>query len=152
MMDDLDQIMRIMGHAFDPQWGEGWNRRQVSDSLVMPSTNYRLISPTGGALKEGEIAAGFVLVRSAPGEEELLLIAVDPAYRGRGLGRNLLGLFAQDAAERGATRIFLEMRANNPAESLYKSFGFNQIGLRKDYYRLQNGNRIDAITFGMDLN
>jgi len=151
MMDDLDQIMRIMDFAFDPQWGEAWNRRQVSDSLMMPNTHYCLISPAGADLTENEVAAGFFLVRSAPDEEELLLIAVDPAYRGRGLGRKLLDRFAHDAANRGAERICLEMRDNNDALHLYRSFGFQQIGLRKDYYRSQDSSRIDAITFGMDL-
>jgi len=152
MMDDVDQIMRIMHYAFDPQWGEAWNRRQISSSLAMPSTHYRLIGPTGAPNNIDETAAGFVLVRSAPGEEELLLIAVEPSFRGRNLGRKLLNLFANDAAKRGAERIFLEMRENNPAEYLYKSFGFCEIGRRKDYYRSMNGDRIDAITFGMELN
>ena len=81
MMDDVDQIMRIMHYAFDPQWGEAWNRRQISSSLAMPSTHYRLIGPSGTVPSNNETAAGFVLFRSAPGEEELLLISVDPSYR-----------------------------------------------------------------------
>ncbi len=152
MMDDIDQIMRIMEVAFDPQWGEAWNRRQVSDSLAMPNIHYRLVGATGKPPEGSENAAGFILVRSAPGEEELLLVAVDPVFRGRSLGQKLLAKFATDAKQRGAERIFLEMRKNNPAERLYRSFGFEPIGKRKDYYRASDGSRIDAVTFGMDLN
>ena len=34
----VDQIMAIMEAAFDPQWGEAWNRRQVEDALLLPNT------------------------------------------------------------------------------------------------------------------
>ncbi|WP_095011262.1 GNAT family N-acetyltransferase [Tsuneonella mangrovi] len=151
MKDDLDRIMEVMSAAFDPHWGEAWTRRQVGDSLAFPNTHYRLVGPSGGPPQEEGLAAGFTLVKSAPGEEELLLIAVDPAYRNRGLGRQLLERAASDASERGAEKIFLEMRENNPAIELYRAFGFVPIGRRSNYYRLSDGSRIDAVTFSLDL-
>ena len=146
MSEDLDQIMAVMDAAFEPTWGEAWNRRQVSDSLAFPHTHYRLVSE--GA---SQPAAGFTLVRAAPGEEELLLIAVTPKSRGRGLGRQLLEQVLEDARGRGAERVFLEMRFNNPAVELYQKAGFVPIGRRKDHYRLPDGSRIDAITFACEL-
>jgi len=146
MSEDLDQIMAVMDAAFEPAWGEAWNRRQVSDSLAFPHTHYRLASTDAS-----QSAAGFTLVRAAPGEEELLLIAVAPEYRGRGLGRQLLEQVLEDARDRGAERVFLEMRFNNPAVGLYQKLGFVPIGRRKDYYRLPDGSRIDAITFATEL-
>lgn len=151
MTDDIDRIMHVMACAFDPVWGEAWNRRQVSDSLLMPNIHYRLSNPHGEPPADNDITAGFTLIRAAPGEEELLLIAVDPAYRGRGLGKAMLKGFMEDACQRSASRIYLEMRANNPAEHLYRSVGFEPIGRRKDYYRAPGDTRIDAITFAMDL-
>jgi ribosomal-protein-alanine N-acetyltransferase len=42
--------------------------------------------------------------------------------------------------------IFLEVRyGNQPAKNLYQKFGFEQVGLRKDYYPLISGGREDAI-------
>ena len=146
MSYELDQIMAVMDAAFEPGWGEAWNRGQVSDSLAFPHTHCRLI--TDGASPE---AAGFTLVRAAPGEEELLLIAVRPERRGQGLGKKLLDQALADARSRGAERVFLEMRFNNPAVALYRKAGFEPIGRRKDYYRLPDGNRIDAITFAREL-
>ena len=146
MSEDLDQIMAVMDAAFEPAWGEAWNRRQVSDSLAFPHTHYRLASTDAS-----HPAAGFTLVRAAPGEEELLLIAVAPESRGRGLGRQLLEQVLEDARGRGAERVFLEMRFNNPAVELYRKMGFVPIGRRKDYYRLPDGSRIDAITFACQL-
>ena len=146
--DDLDRIMAIMDAAFDPAWGEAWTRRQISDSLLFPHTHYRLL---GSDNQRGSEAAGFTLVRAAPGEEELLLVAVRPEHRGRGLGRALIEQALGDARARRAERMFLEMRFNNPAEQLYRSLGFEPIGRRREYYRLPNGERIDAITFACQL-
>lgn len=148
MNDDLDRIMAVMEAAFDPAWGEAWNRAQVSDSLAFASTHYRLVGEDAEAPAATAPGAGFTLVRAAPGEEELLLIAVVPQLRGRGLGRRLLEQVLADARERGAERVFLEMRTNNPAADLYRKLGFEPIGRRKDYYRVPGGGRIDAITFG----
>ena len=47
MSDDLDRIMAVMDAAFDPAWGEAWNRRQVSDSLAFPHTHFRLLGADG---------------------------------------------------------------------------------------------------------
>ncbi len=151
MTDDLDRIMDIMETAFDPAWGEAWNRRQVTDSLLLPGTHYRLASQQGDPPAGDETAIGFSLSRSVVGEEELLLVAISPELRGRGLGRILLEQTMEDARMRGAEQIFLEMRYNNPAEKLYRAVGFKPIGRRKDYYRLPGGNRIDAITFSCPL-
>jgi len=159
MMDPIDHMMAIMAEAFDPHWGEAWTRRQLSGSLSLPTIFYRMIgtdgtSPDAGtdpATPEGFTPAGFTLTRHISGEEELLLIAVLPAHRGKGLGRKLMELFEQDARSRGATQMFLEMRSNNPAERLYRSCGYLPIGKRKDYYRLKNGDRLDAVTFTLAL-
>ena len=151
MMDDVDHIMHVMAVAFEPIWGEAWNRRQISDSLMMPHTHARIIDAAGNAPSHLEPAAGFTLIRSAAGEEELLLIAVKPTLRGTGLGKRLLQLFTNDAIERGAERIFLEMRENNPARHLYSNAGFEPIGRRPDYYHGRDGQSIDAITFAKHL-
>lgn len=147
MTDDIDRIMAVMEAAFDPQWGEAWTRRQVERSLMMASTHYRLMDEAGGIPEEGKQAAAFAMVRAAPGEEELLLIATVPQLRGNGLGARMIGWLADDARGRGATQMFLEMRENNPALSLYRRQGFTPIGRRKGYYTAADGSRIDAITF-----
>ncbi|BBX50716.1 ribosomal protein S18-alanine N-acetyltransferase [Mycolicibacterium poriferae] len=85
------------------------------------------------------------LGRVKPFEYEVHTIGVDPAYQGQGIGRQLLrGLFdfAGDAA------IFLEVRTDNAAAiALYESEGFEQVGLRKRYYRVSGA---DAYTMKRD--
>ncbi len=139
-----------METAFDPAFGEAWTRRQVSDSLLLPNTHYLLAAGNGRAPQDGEPAAGFALSRGAADEEELLLIAVDPDYRGRGIGSALLGRFVSEARTRGSTRLVLEMREGNRAESLYRRYGFESVGRRHDYYRRGSGSPLDAITFARE--
>lgn len=149
--------MTVMDAAFDPEFGEAWNRRQVSDALTLPSTQALVIDGSGEhiigepLLPDPRIPAGFVLTRHVAGEEELLLIAVAPEFRGRGLGHALIDGLVKSAKARGTARIFLEMRRGNPAVHLYQKVGFEPIGERPNYYRLTNGDQIDAITFGLSI-
>lgn len=150
MIDDLDRIMAVMDAAFDPAFGEAWTRGQVSDALLMPNTHYILAGADGHPPRDGEPAAGFALSRGAADEEELLLIAVDPRHRGRGIGATLLARFVAEAQVRGATRLFLEMREGNSAESLYRRLGFDSVGRRRHYYRRGGAGPLDAITFARE--
>lgn len=137
-----------MERAFDPVYGEAWNRRQVSDALTLGNCHAALAGEDGERFDDAQAgeAAGFYLSRSAYDEEELLLIAVDPAWRGRGIGTALLCAFIDAARRRGARRLFLEMRRNNPAAALYAAHGFRAIGVRPGYYRTSAG-PLDAISF-----
>ena len=152
--DLVERIMTVMDAAFDPAYGEAWNRRQITDALAMPSTHALVIDAEGQPICDGRadappaVPAGFVLTRKGADEEELLLIAVLPEHRRRGLGETLIRLLFEEARMRGTTRIFLEMRKGNPAVHLYEKVGFEPIGKRPNYYRLASGGRVDAITFG----
>ena len=84
--------------------------------------------------KEGEIV-GYVCGSSLFEDAELMRIAVLPSHRGEGLGRLLLEQFIHGATERGAERMFLEVRASNEAAlALYLKSGFEKNRLRKRYY------------------
>jgi ribosomal-protein-alanine N-acetyltransferase len=145
--DDIDRIMAVMNAAFDPAYGEAWNRRQVSDALLMPNTYYLLASTEGHEPASGEAAAGFILSRGILDEEELLLIAVHPDHRKRGVGAALMQRFIDTAAERGRRNLFLEMREGNRASALYERFGFEPVGRRRNYYRSAQQGPLDAITY-----
>lgn len=145
--DDIDRIMAVMDQSFAAEYGEAWNRKQVSDALLVGNCRYGLIAPDGSEdLESGDETAGFFLSRAIIDEEELLLFAISPNYRRKGLGHALLGRFILSAKQNGMRRVFLEMRDNNPAGFLYAAHGFRQIGLRPAYYRTPSGARIDAIS------
>ena len=112
--DIVDAIMGVMDHAFDPDFGEAWNRNQIQDALLLPNTHALIVNANGQCAHETrETCVGFVLSRHAADEEELLLIAVRPDAQGSGLGKVLIEQLFQTAAKRGVTQIFLEMRQEN---------------------------------------
>ncbi len=86
------------------------------------------------------------LGRVPPYEYEIHTIAVDPAYQGRGIGRQMLRRLV-DHADGGV--IYLEVRTDNvPAIALYESEGFQRVGVRKRYYRVSGA---DAYTMKREL-
>lgn len=156
MNELVDDILAVSAVAFDPHYREAWNRAQLEAALVTPNTHCLRATGDGRVIDErtatqGATCTGFLLSRAAPGEEELLLLAVDPAVRRQGMGSALLECFLNDARARGAEAVFLEMRENNPAAAFYCRLGFVSIGRRRDYYRLADGSRLDAITFRRSL-
>lgn len=101
------------------------------------------------AARDGDKVIGYAgiarLGRRKPFEYEIHTIGVDPAYQGRGVGRELLHRLLELAT--GGT-IFLEVRTDNAAAiALYESFGFVNVGLRKRYYRVSGA---DAYTMRRD--
>lgn len=95
---------------------------------------------------------GFALFRSVADEAELLTLAVAPEARRRGLARDLLDEGFAQAAARGATRVFLEVAAENAgARALYAGAGFAEVGRRPGYYRHPDGTRADALILARAL-
>jgi len=83
------------------------------------------------AVCAGRVAGFAVARRVAQDESELLNLAVDPAFRRRGVGRRLVAALA---SEHPGT-LWLEVRESNfRARKLYKSLGFCEAGCRPGYY------------------
>lgn len=136
---DLAAVMRVMDAAFAPAYGEAWSAAQLLTLFALPSARICLAW-------DGERPCGFSAARMAGPESELLLLAVDPAYRGRGIGVALMDDWQSWAAVQGAEDCFLEMRADNDAIHLYQRVGFSECGRRQAYYRGADGVVRDAIT------
>ena len=76
-------------------------------------------------------------------ELHILNLAVHPDFRRKGIGRELLRQLLSTGYRKGATHALLEVRVSNAAaQELYRSFGFQQVGIRKAYYA---DNREDAL-------
>lgn len=130
---DIDAVLAIEQavHAHP------WTRGNFADALA---AHYLCqVEENDGALR----AYGVLL----PGvdEAELLTLGVAAAHQRRGLGRTMLLELSALARERGAERLFLEVRPSNMAAlALYRQMGFSEIGKRRDYYSSADG-REDAI-------
>jgi ribosomal-protein-alanine N-acetyltransferase len=95
---------------------------------------------------------GFALGRVVVDECELLSIAVAPAWRGRGIGAQLLDAAISWASACDAKKLFLEVAEGNAsALRLYQRRGLVQVGRRPDYYELKSGALVDALTMRCDL-
>ena len=128
---ELDTLARLHGECF----AEAWDADALATLLAMPGAFALLAQEEdSGAL------LGFVMIRGAGGEAEIITLGVDPGRRRRGLGRALLAAGLSEAAARGSTRLFLEVAADNVAAlALYRATGFTEIGRRADYYHRPEG-------------
>lgn len=93
---------------------------------------------------------GYCLMSIAVGEAHILNVSVAPDEQGQGVGRKMMEALINYARGRAET-MFLEVRPSNPvAITLYENLGFNEIGIRKDYYPAKNG-RENAIMLALQL-
>jgi ribosomal-protein-alanine N-acetyltransferase len=136
---DLDRLAALHAEAFDAPW----TAADFADLLETPATM---------AVAAGDLD-GFVLVRIAAGEAEILTIAVRPAARRGGIGRRLVDAAAEAAARREAESLWLEVAADNAAAlALYAAAGFEVAGRRPGYYKRGGGTRMDAVVMRRTLN
>ncbi len=87
----------------------------------------------------------------AVGEAHVFNVCVHPGHRRQGWGRRMMLALLDDARRRGAHTAFLEVRPSNEgAVRLYRELGFNEVGLRPDYYPAPQG-REDALVMARVL-
>ncbi|HET7849667.1 MAG TPA: GNAT family N-acetyltransferase [Pseudolabrys sp.] len=123
----------------------GWSEEEVEMLLVDRS----VLAHRAAAASS---LAGFVMSRRAADEAEILSIAVDDAFRGRGLARNMLHLHLRRLAGLGARAIFLEVGENNAAAlRLYARAGFVEVSRRPNYYAETGGKSATALVLRRDL-
>lgn len=105
-----------------------WSRESLRESLLSPANRFYVCEISG------EIV-GYIGLSIACDEGYILNVAVAPEHRGKGVGRALLSFVIEKHA-RELSFITLEVRPSNTAAvSLYRGFGFEKVGERRDYYR-----------------
>ena len=98
----------------------------------------------------GRVAAVCVAMTGVD-EVHLLNIAVDKAFHGQGIARDVLSVLYERCRDQRAAALWLEVRpCNGPARALYASEGFVEIGTRKNYYPAPEG-REDALVMRRDV-
>lgn len=138
-VDDLDAVMAIELAAYPYPW----TRRIMADCLRV-----------GYRCRVGEIDgvfAGYGIMSTGAGEAHILNLCVADEFRRGGLGEILLTALLDEAQTLKVDDVFLEVRPSNcVALRLYERLGFNQAGVRKDYYPAAGG-REDALIFALNL-
>ena len=136
---DLAEVMAIENAIYTHPWTRG----NFGDSL---RAGYQCWTWRLGA----DLLGYFVLLVAA-GEGHLLNLSVAAARQRAGHGSELLRQAMQLARNRGAQRIFLEVRpSNQAAKALYRRFGFREVSVRPGYYPAHEG-REDALVLTLAL-
>lgn len=100
-----------------------------------------------------EKITGYILAYIRSGECHILNICVRGDVQGSGHGRRLMQHALDAAKQVEANFVILEVRPSNErAITLYRHLGFNEIGIRKDYYAMPDGEtREDALVLALHL-
>jgi [ribosomal protein S18]-alanine N-acetyltransferase len=125
---DLDQVLELERAVFGE---EAWTRQMLVDELEQqPASRYYLVADDAGRI------AGYAGLLGAGWQGDVLTLAVAMNRWGNGIGSALLEALLAEAARRGCTEVFLEVRADNArAQRLYRRHDFTEIGIRRGYYQ-----------------
>ena len=125
---DLETIKEKLGSEFDGFWSYNILKQEIESDI---SKIYVLNL-------ENEIA-GFAAISIVLDEAEITNIVVKKKYRGQKLSLFLMTILIDSAIKSNCKKIHLEVNETNEiAKNLYQKFGFNQVGLRKNYYKDQD--------------
>jgi ribosomal-protein-alanine N-acetyltransferase len=140
---DADTIGKLHAQGFY----RGWPREEFESFLRGQET------PVFVAADSKRRIAGFLILRLAADEAELITVAVDPKWRKKGIGRALLRAAFADLMMSPARRMFLEVAADNAAAiRLYQTEGFKEVGRRDGYYaRAAGQSPATALVMARDL-
>lgn len=126
---DCVAMSDIHATGFDPAWGT-----EDMMGLLRQNNVFGYLALETGPLTRNR-PVGFVLLRHAADEAEILTIAVAAQTRGRGVGRKLMAESLRKLYADRISRLILEVDENNQsALHLYRQLGFEQVGVRKGYY------------------
>lgn len=126
---DLDTIMELERDIFPD---DAWTAELMSEGIVSPYAYYVVAEDSKAKI------VGYGGAFHLPGSDsaDIHSIAVEKGSRGSGIGARLFDELLAWCASDGASRVLLEVRADNPvAQSLYVSRGFTTIAVREGYYQ-----------------
>lgn len=121
----------------------GWTIRNFQDALAAGYTITLAF--------DRDTLLGYAVTMQVIDEAELLEIAVDPVFQGKGFGKALLAQVLASVKNDAARLVHLEVRESNQrARKMYLSAGFVEVGKRRNYYPCESG-REDAILMTLTL-
>jgi len=138
-LSDLDEVMAVEVANYPVAWSKG----VMKDCI---KAGYQCI-----VVKQAENIVGYAFLLVNPDEAHLLNMCIDHSVQSLGIGRKLLNYLENICRYNQSKTFILEVRQSNPiAHALYQSFGFKDIGIRKNYYKTTEG-RENAIVMKKQL-
>ena len=151
---DLDEVLKIETVSHIHPWTKG----NFSDSLAAGHWAYCIRPQVDQAIKgsflDPAVLWAYCILFPAVDELHLLNITVSPHLRKLGLGQRMMAAIEGVAAQQKMPRIILEVRPTNAAAlMLYQKLGYEQIGVRKNYYPVspETGSREDALVMAKSI-
>ena len=127
-LEDLEAVVDIEQQSFTAPWS-----RATFLSELENTREARLLVARVGA--DPGTVVGYIAYRRVIDEMHVVLIAVHPAWRRRGIARALLCEAMEQARHRACGKATLEVRVSNTAaQQLYYRLGFAPVGVRPKYY------------------
>jgi ribosomal-protein-alanine N-acetyltransferase len=136
---DLDAVVAVEELAYEFPW-----TLAIFRDCLRVGYQCQVLEAPAGLLGHGIMSLG-------PGECHLLNVCVHPDHQRRGHGRRMVEHLLGIAHRKGARVALLEVRTSNDAAyQLYRKLGFDEVGVRKNYYPSRKG-REDALILARDL-
>lgn len=137
---DLDAVLALEQQAYS----HPWQRRHFADCLAGGYQAQLLLA--------GDTLLGYFVAMPGFEEVHLLNLAVAPGHQRQGWAKVMLDALVLWARGQGLQWVWLEARASNTrAVQVYKAHGFRYVGLRKQYYPAELGQREDALVMSLKL-
>jgi len=137
--EDLDEIVKIENESHLTPW----TKKNFIDS--------NNVNNLFKVLKNENDIIGYYIALFAEDECQLLNITVRLELQKKGFGQLMLKNLFTDCRKKNIINVFLEVRkSNNAAIRLYEKNGFNEIGVRNNYYKNKEGKE-DAILMGLSI-
>lgn len=123
-LQDVPAVAEIEKACFSLPWSE----QSLVDSVVREDTMFLVC-------EDAQEIVGYIGMYLSFDEGDITNVAVSPAHRKKGYGEAIVSKAVELAKEKQLEMILLEVRVSNvPAISLYKKMGFEEIGIRKNFY------------------
>ncbi|WP_416334881.1 ribosomal protein S18-alanine N-acetyltransferase [Anaerococcus sp. DFU013_CI05] len=125
-ISDADEVYNIENQAFF----EPWSKKNLIKDLKSNSFLNHYVAEVDGKV------VGFYISSHVMDEAEIFTIAVNKKYKKMGIATALLNHLVETSLSKNIKEVWLEVSTNNiPAINLYKKFGFEIMGIRKNYYQ-----------------
>jgi ribosomal-protein-alanine N-acetyltransferase len=124
-LEDIQDVMHVEHTVFTSPWIEAAFYHELLHNRF---ATYFVVEVDGRII-------GYCGVWVVFDDSNITNIALLPGHRGKKIGESLLRTAIQYATLRGAKKMSLEVRVSNTAaQNLYRKFGFQEGGIRKNYY------------------
>ena len=124
LKEHTHQVAELEAACFN----DPWSLRAFESEVTNPLSLWLVA-------EDDEKVVGYIGSQSVLGQADIMNVAVDAAYRRKGIGRALVLALVEELKRQNVTIAMLEVRVSNTtAISLYESLGFCTVGCRKNYY------------------